>query len=340
MGMRIQCSQCHNHPFDRWTMDDYYGFAAFFSQIGRKGSEDPRELIVFNSGGGEVSHPVGGQRDEAQVFGRGDVPTSPARTAAKFSPSGSRRPRTPISPRIWRTSCGLTFSDGASSTKWTTSASAIRPSTRIYSTRWARNSPSTITTSSGWSRTSARSRTYQLSTEVNPTNIDDHRNFAHAELRRMRAEVMLDCISQATDTKNKFPGLPVGARAVQVADGNTSTYFLTTFGRATRGTACSCEVRVEPNLSQALHLLNGDSSNSKIHEGKLVRRRLDEKKPPADNSRRVVHSLPVPTSDSQGEVGTGGGPGRKLQQASGLGRHVLGSVEFARVFVQPLNGSA
>ncbi len=58
MGMRIQCAQCHNHPFDRWTMNDYYGFAAFFSQIGRKGTDDPRELVVFNSGGGEVTHPV------------------------------------------------------------------------------------------------------------------------------------------------------------------------------------------------------------------------------------------------------------------------------------------
>ena len=55
MGMRIQCTQCHNHPFDRWTMNDYYGFAAFFAQIGRKQGEDPRETIIFNSGGGEVT---------------------------------------------------------------------------------------------------------------------------------------------------------------------------------------------------------------------------------------------------------------------------------------------
>ncbi|MFP6610953.1 MAG: DUF1549 domain-containing protein, partial [Pirellulales bacterium] len=61
MGMRIQCAQCHNHPLDRWTMDDYYSFAAFFSQIGRKGGEDPREQIIFNSGSGEVKHPIGGR---------------------------------------------------------------------------------------------------------------------------------------------------------------------------------------------------------------------------------------------------------------------------------------
>src|SRR5712691_2636080 len=69
MGMRIQCAQCHNHPFDRWTMDDYYSFAAFFSQIGRKGTDDPRELVVFNSRGGEVSHPIGGRVIKPKFLG-------------------------------------------------------------------------------------------------------------------------------------------------------------------------------------------------------------------------------------------------------------------------------
>ena len=61
MGIRTQCAQCHNHPFDRWTMDDDYSFASFFSQIGRKQGEDYRELIIFNAGGGEVNHLVYGR---------------------------------------------------------------------------------------------------------------------------------------------------------------------------------------------------------------------------------------------------------------------------------------
>src|SRR5213075_1239029 len=69
MGMRIQCAQCHNHPFDRWTMNDYYGFAAFFSQIGRKPGDDPRELVVFNAGGGEVTHPLGGRVMKPKFLG-------------------------------------------------------------------------------------------------------------------------------------------------------------------------------------------------------------------------------------------------------------------------------
>jgi hypothetical protein len=121
------------------------------------------------------------------------------------------------------------------------------------------------------------SRTYQLATKTNATNELDDKNFSHAAIRRIRAEVMYDVISQVTDTKNKFDGLPVGARAVQIANGQYSTYFLTTFGRASRETVCSCEVRMEPNLSQALHLLNGDTTQNKVAAGNLVGKLIDAK---------------------------------------------------------------
>src|SRR5262249_15623955 len=118
------------------------------------------------------------------------------------------------------------------------------------------------------------SRTYQLGTQPNESNAGDTRNFTRGAIRRIKAETMLDCLSQVTETKNKFPGLPQGARAVQIADGSISTYFLTTFGRATRDTVCSCEVKLEPTLSQSLHLLNGDTTTPKIQAGNLVGLRL------------------------------------------------------------------
>jgi hypothetical protein len=114
------------------------------------------------------------------------------------------------------------------------------------------------------------SNTYQRATNANESNESDTLNFSRANLRRLRAEILLDVITQVTTTKNKFKGLPLGARAVQIADGNVSTYFLTTFGRATRETVCSCEVKMEPSLSQALHLLNGEVTHNKIQSGKLV----------------------------------------------------------------------
>ncbi len=281
MGMRIQCSQCHNHPFDRWTMDDYYGFAAFFSQIGRKPSEDPRELIVFNSGGGEVVHPVTHQAMKPKFLG-GAVPDVVGKDRREVMAKWLASPENPYFAKnlaniVWAHFFGRGIIHEVDDVR--VSNPAVNPELldelgkrfTEYHYDFKRFVKDICT-----------SRTYQLSTQVNPTNVDDHRNFAHAELRRMRAEVMLDCVSEATDTKNKFPGLPLGARAVQVADGNTSNYFLTTFGRATRGTACSCEVRVEPNLSQALHLLNGDTVNAKIVQGGLIKRRLAEKMPLAD----------------------------------------------------------
>ena len=101
-------------------------------------------------------------------------------------------------------------------------------------------------------------------------------------IRRVRAEVLLDIISQVTDTKNKFRGLPLGSSAVEIVDGGTSTFFLTTFGRATRTTVCSCEVALEPNLSQALHLLNGDTVNNKCNQGGVVRRLIQAGKTPSE----------------------------------------------------------
>jgi hypothetical protein len=281
MGMRVQCSQCHNHPFDRWTMDDYYGFASFFSQIGRKPSEDPRELIVFNSGGGEVTHPVGGRVMKPKFLG-GATPDLKGRDRREVLAKWLASPENPYFAKnlaniVWAHFLGRGIIHEVDDVRVSNPAvnpellDALGKKFTEYHYDFKRMVKDICT-----------SRTYQASTQINPTNMDDHRNFAHAELRRMRAEVMLDCISQATDTKNKFPGLPLGARAVQVADGNTSTYFLTTFGRATRNTACSCEVRVEPNLSQALHLLNGDTSNDRIRLGGLVEKRLMYKKTPLE----------------------------------------------------------
>ena len=148
------------------------------------------------------------------------------------------------------------------------------------------------------------SRTYQLSTKTNETNVTDTKNFSHGSLRRLRSEVLLDTISQVTQTKNKFRGLPLGARAVQIADGNTSTYFLSAFGRASRETVCSCEVKMEPNLSQALHLLNGQTLQSKISAGGLIDNWLKEMKKPEE----IIDELYIrcftrmPTSEEKGKL--------------------------------------
>ena len=139
------------------------------------------------------------------------------------------------------------------------------------------------------------SRTYQMASETNPTNEQDERNFSHSAIRRMRAEVILDCITEATETKEKFRGLPVGARAVQIADGNTSNYFLTTFGRATRETACSCEVKMDPNLSQALSLLNGNTVHDKVNGSPVIEPIIKAKRTPPE----IIEDLYLRTALAQ-----------------------------------------
>ena len=281
MGMRIQCAQCHNHPFDRWTMDDYYSFAAFFSQIGRKRAEDPRELIIFNSGGGDVRHLVDNRVMQPKFLG-GEQPDVAGKDRRIVMADWLASPRNPffatnLSNIVWAHFFGKGIIDPVDDVRVSNPPvnKELLDTLGQKFTEYNYDFKKLV-------RDICVSRTYQHSTATNETNLKDDRNFSHASLRRMRAEVMLDSITQVTDTKNKFQGLPLGARAVQIANGNTSTYFLTAFGRANRETVCSCEVKIEPNLSQALHLLNGDTTNSKIQQGKLVETRLAEQKAPKD----------------------------------------------------------
>jgi hypothetical protein len=278
-GMRIQCAQCHNHPFDRWTMDDYYGFAAFFSQIGRKPGQDPRETIVFNSGGGEVQHLLTKQNVSPKFLG--DVqPNLAGRDRREVVAEWIVGPSNPYFSKnlvniVWAHFTGRGIVEPVDDVRISNP-----PANQELLDQLAKNF---VDYGYDFKRLVAdicKSRTYQLSTQVNENNASENRNFSHANIRRLRAEVLLDVISQVTETKNKFRGLPLGARAVQIADGNTSTYFLSTFGRARRETVCSCEVKTEPNLGQALHLINGDTLQSKIAQGGVVPRLLQEGKTP------------------------------------------------------------
>jgi len=286
MGMRLQCAQCHNHPFDRWTTNDYYGFASFFSQIGRKQAEDPRETVVFNAGGGEVNHIVTKQPQKPKLLGA-EEPDLTGKDRRKVMVEWLASPRNPyfatnLSNIIWAHFFGLGIVEPVDDVRISNPASnrELLDTLGAKLTEYNYDFKRLV-------RDICTSRTYQLSSRVNDSNKDDEKNFSHAILRRQRAEVMLDSISSVTETKNKFQGLPLGARAVQIADGNVSTYFLRTFGRAERTTVCSCEVKMDPNLGQALHLLNGDITQNKLNEGQVVKKMLDAKKTP----EQVLESL-------------------------------------------------
>ncbi|ADB16766.1 protein of unknown function DUF1549 [Pirellula staleyi DSM 6068] len=281
MGIRTQCAQCHNHPFDRWTMDDYYGFAAFFSQIGRKQAEDEREQIVFNSGGGDVRHPVGNRVMKPKFLGgiEPELNGMDRREALAKWLTSTDNPyfATSVANRVWSHFFCKGIVEPIDDIRVSNPASNPELFNELgkklveYNYDFKR-----------LVRDICTSQTYQRSTERNESNMTDERNFAHGNVRRIPAEMLLDCICQVTDAQDKFNGLPLGSRAVQIANGQTSNYFLTTFGRAPRDTVCACEAKTEPTLSQALHMLNGSTIQGKIGAGQVVKKLLDAGKTPPE----------------------------------------------------------
>jgi hypothetical protein len=257
-------------------MNDYYSFAGFFAQVGRKAGEDPRETIVFNGASGAVKHPVDG-KDRAPKFLGGAQPEIPK--------GGDRRavlaewlvaPDNPYFARnlanlVWAHFFGTGIVDPVDDVRVSNPASnpELLDALAAHFVEYRYDFKKLV-------RDLCLSRTYQLTSATNDTNASDDRNFARGTIRRIRAEVLLDALGTVTGSSEKLRGLPQGARAVEIADGRTTTYFLTTFGRATRETPCSCEVKMEPNLSQALHLLNGDAVQSKVVSGGQVKKWLKE----------------------------------------------------------------
>lgn len=286
LGMRIQCAQCHNHPFDRWTLNDYYGFNAFFAQVGRKPGDDPRETVIFDRTSGEQKQPVTGAVMRPKFLG-GEAPEINNETRREVLARWLTSPQNPYFARnlanlVWAHFLGRGIIEPGDDARISNPPSnpELLDALAAKLVEYHYDFKKLV-------RDICTSRTYQLDTRPNETNATDERNFARASIRRLRAEVLRDCISEVTETQDKFPGLPRGAKAVEIPDGNSSDYFLTTFGRASRTTVCSCEVKVDPNLSQALHLLNGATIQDKIEQGGVVKSLLKRGETP----ERIIANL-------------------------------------------------
>ncbi len=274
LGTRIQCAQCHNHPFDRWTMDDYYGFASFVSQVGYKQARDPREITVYNLGTGNLPHPIAGRQVLPKFLGGGfpDLQSDEDRRAALaewLTSADNKAFSQNIANLIWSHFMGLGVVNPVDDVRISNPPSnpellaALGERLVDYDFDVRR-----------LARDICSSKTYQLSTQSTNWNAWDDRNFSHARIRRLRAEVLLDCINQVTHTSDELAGLPLGGRAIEIPNGPSNNYFLETFGRALRNTPCSCEVRTSPTLSQALHLLNGENTSGKIASGQRIEQLL------------------------------------------------------------------
>jgi hypothetical protein len=270
-GIRVQCAQCHNHPFDRWTQDDYYGFVSFFTGVKRKVASEAREFYIYDDPSAPpAKHLLDGHPVPPHFLGGAapDVAGKDPRVALAewLTSKDNALFRQNLANRIWAQFFGRGIVEPVDDVRISNP-----PSNRELLEELGRRLAEYNFDGKRLIRDICTSRTYQLSTLSNGTNRDDADQFSHQHLRRLRADVLLDSIAQATAAPTAFNGTPAGYRAVQLFEGRgANNYFLKTFGLCSRDTVNAAETRLEPTLAQALDLLNGDTIEGKLGRSPVV----------------------------------------------------------------------
>lgn len=289
LGTRIQCAQCHHHPFEKWGQDDYFKFASFFARIGRKPygameSGEPEEAI-FVSRSGNAKHPVTGQDLKPAGLGGPELDVAAGEDPRQKLVDWMTGPDNPyfakaLVNRLWGHFFGRGIVDPLDDMRVT------NPPSNPELLDWLAKD----FVAHGYSikhslRTILSSSTYQLASEPNDYNKDDRQNFARYYPKRLPAEVLLDAIDSVTLTRTDF-SFPGEMRAVDLPDENVGSYFLDIFGRPARQSSCECERTGDANLSQALHLLNSQEIQTKVAaESGRASKLAEDARPIADKVR-------------------------------------------------------
>ncbi len=312
LGVRVQCAQCHHHPAERWSEDDYYSFAAIFSRVGRKGgfadAEVPTNEVIYLKDEGKVHNPRSGRLMQPRPLGGPDFEVSrfddPRRNLAKWmtSPENPFFARTMVN-RMWGHFFGRGIIhpiDDARSTN--------PPTNPVLLDELAYDFAANGYDVKQLIREITNSYAYRLSSNPNETNAEDSQCFARYYPKRLSAEVLLDGISQVLDVPTVFPGgpgvFPEGMRAVNLPDENVRFNFLDVFGRPARTSACECERTVDPALSQALELVNSKEIQRKLTDKNgYVEQLATNQKTHSDNVHEIfVRTLSRPPRTSEVET--------------------------------------
>jgi hypothetical protein len=322
LGVRMQCAQCHHHPFERWSQDDYYSLTAFFSQVGRKPTATRGEDMIFHQRGVAAARNIkSGQMIRPAALGDsvGEIPADedPRLLLADWlaSPQNPFFARALVN-RYWK----HFFKRGL-----------IEPEDDIRDTNPPTN-PELLAAledhflSSGFDlkelvRVITASHAYQWSSVPNKHNLADTQNYSRYYPRRMQAEVMLDAIDTLTGAQTSFANLPAGTRAVALPDNsyNADSPFLRVFGRPESQSVCECERVQSASLSQSLHLINAADIKGKLAQSGGAAERLAtdprpladklaelyltafSRPPTADESRIAEEFFAQPRSDASGK---------------------------------------
>jgi hypothetical protein len=272
LGVRMVCAQCHDHPFEKWTQNQYYEMAAFYSAVGIAPGYEVGEEIVYNQRADfEMKHPKDGRVMMPNFivpasYGAGSIPSDGRRrialaewVTAKDNPFFAKS----TANRVWSYFFGRGIIDPVDDIRASNPASnpaVLDALTKDF-------------VDHGFDlrylmRVIANSRTYQASLTANEWNAKDVENFSHAVPRRLGAEELMDALTIATGVRPVFPDMPPETRAEQLPDPHVGADgFLDLFGRPSRESSCECDRRSDLSLPQALNLVNGQTISDAVADG-------------------------------------------------------------------------
>ena len=264
LGTRFSCNQCHDHPFERWTQNQYYELSAYFADVGRRELPDGDEFVFTNASPIAVINPSTNQPASPKFpFSHGGVVDANAHRreqlsqwlTAKENPYFARS----IVNRYWSYFLGRGIIDPVDDIRASNPASnpeLLDALTKDF-------------IDTGYDlkrliRLLCTSATYQRSLETSQWNEDDSMNYSHAVPRRLSAEQLYDSIIQATGAPRALPGVPAGFRASELPDSQVDVAFLDMFGRPPRESPCECERTSDVSLGQTLNMVNGPTIGDAI----------------------------------------------------------------------------
>ncbi len=303
LGQRLQCAQCHHHPFEKWSQQDYYSFGAFFSTVAKKPGPLPGEEVVYHKRGSpSATNKKTKQAVKPAGLGTALVDLTPDDDPREalvdwMTAKDNRFFARALVNRYWKHFFGRGLVDPEDDMRDTnppTNPELLDALAKdfIASGYGLKQLVRTITTSA----------TYQLSAIPNEFNGPDRNYFSRFYPRRLTAEVLLDSVNQVIKAQSKFDGLPAGMRAVQLPDNgfNASSYFLTVFGRPEGSTPCECRRSQGASLAQSLHLLNSKDLQEKIASDKGYAAQLAGDS--SDSDTKKVSDLYMTAFDRQAEA--------------------------------------
>ena len=272
LGLRIQCARCHHHPFEKWSQNDYYGFSAFFTTVGKKNvygaiNSQSDKRIFHNERVAQAQNPRTKQNLKPAGLGSDALEIPAERDPRHYLADWMAREDNPFFARALVNRYWKHFFDRG----------IVEPEDDMRETNPPSNPELLDALSENFIkngfdlkwlvRTICNSKTYQLSALPNDYNLKDKQNFSRYYPKRLTAEVLYDAFHQVTNTTQSYSGLPSGTRAIQLPDASVGPYFLKVFGQPQGDTACECERSQEANLAQSLHLLNSSEVQTKIASG-------------------------------------------------------------------------